>query len=259
VRTIFWTEKSYNGPRVTIPSGRIVTVNPIYSNVFLETVPTEYVVVGSSNADPNAEATQVLRTLWYEKSNGIGELHAYNQVGRILVEYLGALREDGTHEFLGADIVEIRRSAEVETLVTPLGEQLRPREGPKENGDDQMSPALPSMATAVTGKPLYGTFIRPDGITEYYAERENLNPDNMVLYWMAKFDASLHAVSGGDIAGLDISWPVAKRSYLHQWPDSPTEYEPVNVSQTGADATLGPKFAAVSLPSLVFQDDPAEL
>ncbi|NQX00420.1 hypothetical protein HQ447_07150, partial [bacterium] len=144
-------------------------------------------------------------------------------------------------------------------LVTPLGEQLRPREGPKENGDDQMSPALPNLATGVTGKPLYGTFIRPDGITEYYAERENLNPDNMVLYWMAKFDASLHTVSGSAIAGLDISWPVAKRSYLHQWPASPAAYEPVNVTQTGADATLGPKFEAISLPSLVFQDDPADL
>jgi hypothetical protein len=155
--------------------------------------------------------------------------------------------------------VEIRRSAEVETLVTPLGEKLRPREGPKENGDDQMSPALPNLASAATGKPLCGTFIRPDGITEYYAERENLNPDNMVLYWMAKLDASLHKVSGGAIAGLDISWPVAKRNYLHQWPASPADYEAVNVTQTGADATLGPKFAAVSLPSLVFQDDPAEL
>jgi hypothetical protein len=124
-----------------------------------------------------------------------------------------------------------------------------------------MTAALPNLATSVAGKPLYGTFIRPDGITEYYAERENLNPDNMVLYWTAKFDASLHAVSGGDsdIAGLDISWPVAKRSYLHMWPASPAEYEPVNVTQTGADATLGPKFEAISLPSLVFQDDPAEL
>ena len=117
IRTIFWTEKSFNGPRVTIPSGRIVTVNPVYSNVFPETVETEYVVAGSSQADPNAEATVVLRTLWYEKANGIGELHAYNQVGRILVEYLGALREDGTHEFLGADIVSVSIVDKHERLV----------------------------------------------------------------------------------------------------------------------------------------------
>lgn len=258
-RVIYWTEKTFDGPMVRIPTGRIVRVNPVF-NTFVPGQAVEYTPVGGSS-NPGAAAPAEPRTLWYDTQSGLPALRAYNAEGRVFVEYLGGeiQGELGRHEFLGADIVEIRRSAEVETLETPLGEQLRPRAGPKENGDDQMSPALPTMATAVSGKPLYGTFIRPDGITEYYAERENLNPDNMVLYWMAKFDASLHSVSGGDIAGLDISWPVAKRSYLHLWPDSPADYVPVNVTQTGADATLGPKFAAISLPSLAFQDDPAEL
>ncbi len=258
-RVIYWTEKTFDGPMVRIPTGRIVRVNPVF-NTFVPGQAVEYTPVGGSN-NPGAAAPAEPRTLWYDTQSGLPALRAYNAEGRVFVEYLGGeiQGELGRHEFLGADIVEIRRSAEVETLETPLGEQLRPRAGPKENGDDQMSPALPTLATAVSGKPLYGTFIRPDGITEYYAERENLNPDNMVLYWMAKFDASLHTVSGGDIAGLDISWPVAKRSYLHLWPASPADYEPVNVTQTGADATLGPKFAAVSLPTLAFQDDPAEL
>ena len=258
-RVIYWTEKTFDGPMVRIPTGRIVRVNPVF-NTFVPGQAVEYTPVGGSS-NPGAAAPAEPRTLWYDTQSGLPALRAYNAEGRVFVEYLGGeiQGELGRHEFLGADIVEIRRSAEVETLETPLGEQLRLRAGPKENGDDQMSPALPTMATAVSGKPLYGTFIRPDGITEYYAERENLNPDNMVLYWMAKFDASLHSVSGGDIAGLDISWPVAKRSYLHLWPDSPADYVPVNVTQTGADATLGPKFAAISLPSLAFQDDPAEL
>ena len=258
-RVIYWTEKTFDGPMVRIPTGRIVRVNPVF-NTFVPGQAVEYTPVGGSS-NPGTAAPAEPRTLWYDTQSGLPALRAYNAEGRVFVEYLGGeiQGELGRHEFLGADIVEIRRSAEVETLETPLGEQLRPRAGPKENGDDQMSPALPTLATAVSGKPLYGTFIRPDGITEYYAERENLNPDNMVLYWMAKFDASLHSVSGGDIAGLDISWPVAKRSYLHLWPDSPADYVPVNVTQTGADATLGPKFAAISLPSLAFQDDPAEL
>jgi hypothetical protein len=258
-RVIYWTEKTFDGPMVRIPTGRIVRVNPVF-NSFVPGQAVEYTPVGGSS-NPGAAAPAEPRTLWFDTQSGLPSLRAYNAEGRVFVEYLGSeiQGELGRHEFLGADIVEIRRSAEVETIVTPLGEQLRPREGPKENGDDQMTPALPTLATAVTGKPLYGTLIRPDGITEYYAERENLNPDKMVLYWMAKFDASLHAVSGGEIAGLDITWPVAKRSYLHQWPASPADYEPVNVTQTGADATLGPKFEAISLPSLVFQDDPAEL
>ncbi len=258
-RVIYWTEKTFDGPLVRIPTGRIDRVNPVF-NSFVPGQAVEYTPVGASN-NPGIAAPAEQRTLWFDTLSGLSALRAYNAEGRVFVEYLGPeiQGEVGRHQFLGSDIVEIRRSAEVKTLVTPLGEQLRPREGPKENGDDQMSPALPNLAAGLAGKPLYGTFLRPDGISEYYAERENLNPDNMVLYWMAKFDASLHKVSGGAIAGLDISWPVAKRSYLHQWPASPADYEPVNVTRTGADATLGPKFEAISLPSLVFQDDPAEL
>jgi hypothetical protein len=258
-RVIYWTEKTFDGPLVRIPAGRIERVNPVF-NSFVPGQAVEYTPVGGS-INPSIAAPAESRTLWFDTLSGLPALHAYNAEGRVFVEYLGAeiQGEAGRHQFLGADIVEIRRSAEVETIVTPLGEQLRPREGPEKNGDDQMSPSLPTLATAVAGKPIYGTFIRPDGITEYYAERENLNPDNMVLYWMAKFDASLHNVSSGVIDGLDISWPVAKRNYLHQWPTSPASYEPVTVTQNGADATLGPKFEAISLPSLVFQDDPAEL
>lgn len=261
-RVIYWTEKTFDGPWVRIPTGRIDRVNPVF-NSFVSGQAVEYTPVGGST-NPGTAAPGEPRTLWFDTGSGLPALRAYNAEGRVFVEYLGdeIEGEAGRHEFLGADIVEIRRSADVETIVTPLGDQLRPRAGGedgKENGDDQMSPSRPNLAAGAAGRPIYGTFIRPDGITQYYAERENLNPDNMVLYWMAKFDASLHTVSGGAIAGLDISWPVAKRSYLHQWPASPADYEPVNVTQTGVDATLGPKFEAISLPELVFQDDPAEL
>lgn len=258
-RVIYWTEKTFDGPMVRIPTGRIVRVNPVF-NTFVPGQAVEYTPVGGSS-NPGVAAPGEPRTLWFDTLSGLPALRAYNAEGRVFVEYLGGEIEGeaGRHEFLGADIVEIRRSAEVETIVTPLGEQLRPREGAKENGDDQMIPVMPTLAAAVNSKPVYGTFIRPDGITDYFAERENLNPDNMVLYWMEKADAALHSVSSGDIAGLDISWPVSKRSYLHLWPASPADYQPVNVTQTGADATLGPKFEAISLPSLVFQDDPAEL
>ncbi|MDB4438286.1 hypothetical protein N9195_01715 [bacterium] len=258
-RVIYWTEKTFDGPMVRIPTGRIERVNPVF-NSFVPGQSVEYIPVGGSN-NPGIAAPTEQRTLWFDTLSGLPALRAYNAEGRVFVEYLGKeiQGESGRHEFLGADIVEIRRRAQVETIVTPLGEQLRPREGLKENGDDQISPVLPNLAAAATtGKPLYGTFIRPDGITEYYAERENFNPDNMVLYWMAKLDASLHT-SVGAVSSLDISWPVAKRSYRFQWPSSPADYEPVNVTETGADATLGPKFAAISLPSLVFQDDPSEL
>ena len=257
-RLIYWTEKSFDGPIVKIPTGRIQRVNPVF-NSFVPGQSVEYTPAGGSN-NPGIAAPAEPRTLWFETLSGLPSLRAFNAQGRVFVEYLGKeiQGESGLHEFLGADIVEIRRAAEVETIVTSLGEKLRPREGLEEEGDDEMSPSLPDLFTPSGGTPPYGTFIRPDGITQYYAERENLNPDNFVLYWTGKFDASLHS-SDDALSSLDISWPVAKRSYLFQWPASPADYEPVNVTQSGADATLGPKFAAGALPSLVFQDDPAEL
>ena len=257
-RLIYWTEKSFDGPIVKIPTGRIQRVNPVF-NSFVPGQAMEYTPVGGSN-NPGIAAPAEPRTLWFETASGLPSLRAFNAQGRVFVEYLGKeiQGESGLHEFLGADIVEIRRAAEVETIVTSLGEKLRPREGLEEEGDDEMSPMLPNLFTPLAGTPLYGTSVRPDGITQYYAERENLNPDNFVLYWTAKFDASLHSPEDA-LSSLDISWPVAKRSYLFQWPASPADYEPVNVTQSGADATLGPKFSAGALPSLVFQDDPAEL
>ncbi len=250
VRTIFWTEKSYNGPRVAIPSGRIVTVNPVYSNVFPETVATEYVVAGSSTADPNAEATQVLRTLWYEKSNGIGELHAYNQVGRILVEYLGALREDGTHEFLGADIVSVEQAAVPTTITTYLGNEIRPE-------PDEDLTAVPVTSSSTTDVAYYGSNPRPDGSLAYYAERENDIEDRVSFYWLENHDAEI-ALTAGASPGLSIDWPKYLNKYLQFWPDDITEFASSTVAQGGSSTATGTglKFEGGKIPKIIYQDDP---
>ena len=249
VRTIFWTEKSYNGPRVAIPSGRIVTVNPVYSNVFPETVATEYVVAGSSSADPNAEATQVLRTLWYEKSNGIGELHAYNQVGRILVEYLGALREDGTHEFLGADIVSVEQAAVPKTITTYLGNEIRPE-------PDEDLTAVPVTSSSTTDVAYYGSNPRPDGSLAYFAERENDIEDRVSFYWLENHDAEI-ALTAGASPGLSIDWPKYLNKYLQFWPDDITEFASSTVAQGGSSTATGTglKFEDGKIPTIIYQDD----
>lgn len=249
IRTIFWTEKSFNGPRVTIPSGRIVTVNPVYSNVFPETVESEYVVAGSSQADPNAEATVVLRTLWYEKANGIGELHAYNKVGRILVEYLGALREDGTHEFLGADIVSVEQSAQAKTLAVRLGDEIRP-------SPDEDLIAVP-VTSADSGEQVsyYGSNPRPDGSLAYYAERENEIEDRVVFYWLETQDAAIPAVAGTP-SGLAINWPKHLNKYLQFWPDDVTDFASytVGIGGSSAESGTGLKFEDGKIPQIVYQD-----
>lgn len=256
-RVIFWTKSTFDGPKVDIASP-IVRVNPIY-NSFVPGQAPEYTPVGSSSGN-NSGGTVENRTLWFETEAGPPSLQAYNAEGRVFVEYLGPeiQGQAGTHQFIGADVVQITRSADVETIATALGERLRPREGLTKEGDDEMFPVLPQGAFT-SGKSSYGSFIKPDGSTDYSAERENLQPDKVVFYWMRDQGASLHSIAGGAVAKVKISWPVLKRNYLFEWPVSLADYELVNVTSTGADATLGPKFAATSLPLLVYQDDPDEL
>ena len=252
VRTLYWTEKSFNGPRVTIPSGRIVTVNPVYSNVFPATVDEEYVVAGASPpADPDAQPASELRTVWFEKTNGIGELHAYNVSGRILVEYLGELQDDGSHAFLGADVVEVAQAADSTTLTVLLGDEIRPAL------DDPSLLALPITDSSSTDSvSYYGSFARPDGTLAYYAERENTLEERIVFYWLERLDAAIPP-SSGLAPGLELDWPKYLHKYLQAWPADVGSFAHYTVAHGGssADTGTGLKFEGGEIPSLIYQDD----
>lgn len=249
VRTIFWTEKSFSAPRIAIPTGNIVTVNPVYSNVFPETVSEEYTVVGDSQADPNAEASTVLRTLWYKKVNGLGELYAYNVTGRILIEYLGELRDDGSHEFLGADIVSVEQTARPQTLTVSLGNEIRPMP------DENLIPVPVNTANSGDTAPFYGSNPRPDGSLAYYAERENLIEDRIVFYWLETHDAAIPAIADQP-PGLTVSWPKHLNKYLLVWPDDVTQFASYTVGLGGSsvDSGTGLKFEGGKIPQIVYQD-----
>lgn len=108
VRTIYWTEKSFNGPRVDIPGGRIERVNPVFSTAFPSVVVDEYVPVGQViNPDPNGQPAEEKRTLWFDQIGGSAQIAAYNLEGRVLVEYLGQEIAPNRHQFLGADVVQV--------------------------------------------------------------------------------------------------------------------------------------------------------
>ena len=251
VRTMFWTEKSFSAPRITIPTGKVVTVNPVYSNVFPETVAEEFVVVGSSQADPNASSTQVLRTVWFEKTNGIGELHAYNITGRILVEYLGTRREDGTHEFLGADVVSVEQAIQPQTQTVKLGEEIRPQ--PDENLVAQPATSDGSASSAT----FYGSIARPDGTLAYFAERFNDVEDRVAFYWLEEKDAAIANVSGV-FPGLAIDWPKYFSKYLLVWPETVTDFVASTVGFEGStvDNGMGMQFEDGMIPTIVYQDAP---
>jgi len=257
-RMICWTEKSFNAPIVKIPTGHIVAVNPVYNTFMPSHVAHEFVPVGynpNNNTAPPAEP----RTLWFDNGSGQAALHAYNLEGRIFVEYLGALQQGGgtgVHEFLGADIVDVKMVAESATIETKLGQQLRPRQEAAQNGDDQLLASVVFDTTNVS-KPLYGTTALANGTLVYHAERENDNPDKIVIYWLEEKDASIYYLTPPAAPNLAIRWPKYLRKYTQVWPTFP-EFQPVTVTGSGSGMSNGPQFDAAHLPQVIFQDDPAE-
>jgi hypothetical protein len=253
IRTIYWTEGSFNGPIIQITDARVSTVNPIHYSTVPKAVPEEVRIPGYTPLMPN------LSTLYFDKFNGTGQLRAYNAEGRILIEYLGNLRFGEVYQFLGIDVVEIKRKPDVVQVVQNLGTELTPRV-PMQPGDELLT-ASPVLNTAQGGGNYYGATVRPDGSQAYFAERETSpanNPDNgqpassdaynkVVFYWMD---------SPPDNFG--IRWPKFQTRYWQRWSPNLTDYAHYSVEPAGSSPATGVSFPGGSLPTLVWQDDPAQ-
>ena len=262
-RTIYWTEKSFSGPIVNIPTGVVTTVKAAYTTNFPATVASEYKPLGvSTNTDPTAAAPAELRTLWFEKVAGIGQLRAYNLEGRIFLEYLGAFKPGQTenHVFLGADIVDVVRAAPTINAAVNIGDKITPRDSsnrllPLDRSTEWIG--APLQTSNADGKAYYGTNTRADGRTDYYAERENPNPDLVTFYWLANSDAAIHFVPAPGTPNLGLSWPIQKNAYVQSWPGELAAFAHYTVPAGGSTVATGLSFSAGSLPQLIYQDDPS--
>ncbi len=262
-RTIYWTERSFNGPVINIPTGKIETLNPVYSSNYPAVITKEYQPVGLENIDPTSSPPPELRTLWFQKQAGIGQLRAYNLEGRILLEYLGPLKQGASavYEFLGADVVDIVRVAPTVTAPVNLGEQITPRDPdnrllPLDGSSEYL--ASPVLDTNLDGVQYYGTTTRADGRQVYYAERETDSPERVVFYWLEKTDAAIHFLNTPATPNLGIYWPKVKNAYSQVWPTGLSAYAHYTVGTTGSNAATGVQFIAGQTPQIVYQDDPAQ-
>ena len=246
VRPLFWTEKSFEAPEVDIPSGRIETVKPIFSNIFPESVTEEYTPPGQ--IDPNSTPEQ--RTVWFEKFQSSGKLRAYNVTGRLLVEYLGPLQGDGTHQFIGIDVISVERSLPATTLTVNLGNEVRPSPD-----DPSWLPSPISTTSSTDSAPLYGTESSSSGVLRYFAERENDVPERTRFFWLDPEPIAL-AAPGSVASGVTIAWPVALHQYAFVWPTGHEAYAFYTVGPAGSSLENGTglSFSGNSLPSIVYQD-----
>jgi len=248
VKTIYWTGKGFSSPAVEIPSGRISVVNPIYNSFVPPGVANAYTPVGANPG--NVTMPEEHRTLWFDQVGGAKTLHAYNVEGNMMVEYLGVQSGNGAHEFIGADVVQIKSAPDVVTVTTSLGDELRPREGSPLAGDESLRPA--SLITDPDA--LLGFYLASDGIPHYFAEKENRNPDRVQVSWMQESDAAIHFLPSPATPNLDIAWPKRFCAYVLQWPDSLSDYVAVNVQSEGNSVVNAIQFDPSSLPENKFQD-----
>jgi len=200
-----------------------------------------------------------LRTLYFDRFNGTGQLHAYNVEGRILIEYLGNVVVGDTYESLGIDVVELKREPDVYQVAQNLGTELRPRDPPVDG--DELLQASPVQSSAQAAAGYYGTTVRPDGSLAYYAEHETSpanDPDNgepassnaynkVLFYWLEEFPDN-----------FGIKWPKFQTRYWQRWSPNLADYAHYTVDTTGSTPATGVSFPGGALPTLVWQDDPAQ-
>ena len=261
VRTIFWTERTFDGPRVKVNDSRITTVNPAYYASVPQSVDEEITLPGIPATDPpitsdliNVEPPGAIKkTLWFERIGNEGAMRAYNVEGRIFIEYLGNVRAgNDVYEFLGSDVVDIIRVPEPRYATVNLGKEIRP-------AVEDYS-LFPSPKIATTPTPPFGTTARPDGVQVFHAERETGPPNfpddgepfsgdaysDVVFYWLKE-------------GSFGIRWPKHQDRYWQRWSPKLDDYAHYSVdSEMGSTPATGMPFGGDTLPQLVYQDDPAQ-
>ena len=252
VRTIFWTEGSFDGPSVQVTDGRITTVNPVYNTSVPKAVGEEVSIPGYNPITPD------LSTLSFDKFNGIGQISAYNVEGRIFIEYLGNVRLAGNiYEFIGSDVVDIKRVPTVNPIPVNLGDQITPSTAAPDGELPYV--ASPVLANIQNAASFYGTVTEPDGTLTYYAERETSvanDPDNgdpasvdaynkVVFYWL-------------QTGTFGIQWPIFQDRYWLRWSPSLDDYAHYTVAAAGSTPETGVAFSGGLLPEVIYQDDPAQ-
>lgn len=252
VNRIYWNKRSFDGPIVVVGDSRIVTVNPYYNNDVPEQVANEIVLPGIP-AVPNSDPGAIRRSIWFERYGNEGSLHAYNVEGRVVLEYLGGIRQGkDVHESLGIEVVDIIRAPEPNYLSVSLGEEIKPHDG------DASLTASPKLVTS--GEPAwYGTTVQADGTQVYHAERETGSPNvpedgkpvsidaynKVVFYWLKE-------------GNFNIKWPTFQDRYWQRWPVGVEDYAHNTALPSGSPGGVGVAFDSGVIPGLVYQDDGAQ-
>ena len=211
-KQMYWTEKTFIGlgRPVTVPAGRVGAVNIIYNNNFPRSVDEEYKGLGDSSitdGNTNLQSLAELRTLWYDQTQG--SIHAYNQTGRVFVEFLGDITgSDGqTRQHLGFEIVDVEKQPTPLDVTAELGEPLS---HPLTDAGDALYPeeVMRDGSSFLHTHPVVGS-----DEFELYAAKKTLNLNDCQVRWLEEGVAGLRWVH--QLARYKLDWPADIARYSH--------------------------------------------
>lgn len=242
-RKMYWTQGSFRkiGKPISIPGARIGAVKVAYNNTtFKRTVDEEFVSIGdTSPAEGNTNAAlKELRTLWYDKA--LEHIYAYNQEGRVFVEFLGDLKTDNVNrDQIGFEIVDVIRQATPTDKNTELGERIHP------STPGSIEDLFPEPILQISGDSFdYQHSVEGANFLELYAARETENLNDYIVHWMEE-----------GVAG--IRWPRHFTRYRLHWPLDVGRYSHYirPAAATDAEAQMtGVSLKPESVPFISFQD-----
>ena len=240
-KKIYWNQAGYPGPQVSIPTTTIGALHIVYNRSVPEEVEEGIpaISLGVSSSGDNGDLPVYKTTLSYENGN----LKALNAEGRVFVELLGDLREDGiTRSHLGYEIVDVFKHSTPASVTTELGDPVEPTEAPVSEADALLHP-VPLLQTGskefthTTGG-FGGSKVR------YYAVRETENLNDYQIHWMEE--------------GLEgILWPARHVRYKFVWPDDPARYSHYvrpTVTDDRTAASTAVKLPLDNVPYIQYQD-----
>ncbi|MBT3614459.1 MAG: hypothetical protein HN524_00550, partial [Verrucomicrobia bacterium] len=133
-KKIYWNQAGYDGPQVSIPTTTIGALHIVYNSNFPEDVAVGIPAQsgGATSSGSNTDIAVYKYTLKYDSGN----LKALNAEGRVFVELLGDLREDGTTRYhLGFEIVDVFKHSAPASVTTELGDLVQPTVAPVSEKD----------------------------------------------------------------------------------------------------------------------------
>jgi hypothetical protein len=210
-RTMYWTEREFRslGRPISIPTSKVGAVNIVFNSLFPRLVTNEYRGPGyTSPADGNGtDVLSELRTVWYDQSQGF--LYAFNREGRVFVEILGDLREDGeTRVPLGFEIVDVVKQPTPLDIDCDLGERLLPPEG------GSLAELTPEEIRQGPGIPFNHVHFAPgSSLPQLYATRATMNPNDCLVHWL---ETGVQGILWPKLLGRHrLVWPAEESRYSH--------------------------------------------